>query len=471
MNKQLLKRNECIVWYNRPQDGVVFTCLKEKKDFISLRGIQAWLWTQLSKAYSISELRGLIRKNKTHMQYSHKIESIIKPLIRKGVLKYSTDGQDSKSAVFPQKYRKYNEFYLNLSHELNSAKDFNKSQNLNLYHQNSIHSSHRHFEKNEITVSHVYREAHPALGGMSYGARLFRKLNSIKKIKPQSTIVEVGGGTGFLTHSFLEEYRRNNRTKILPKYACCDLSFKFLKNQRDVNESHHLNYCQANAECMPFKDSSLDLIIANENIADFTAVKLNKKETLDFLGDKIELSAIKDPSVRKSLYWVKFASLDISDATPEFIFNLGAVEFITRIKRILKIGGLAFIAEYGAMDSYPTAVYLRGHVEYSIQFNHLIRITEALGMRIEIHSLTDFLGFKKNISVIDSCSLGFLYEMLKKDKIDLPFLAYTKEMLRREVPKRVGYFNNLKFVELTQKSVCHNLNKFYVLLIFKGGEA
>ncbi|MDD2689105.1 MAG: methyltransferase domain-containing protein [Candidatus Omnitrophica bacterium] len=470
MDKQLLKRNECIVWYNRPQDGVIFTCLKEKKDFISLRGIQARLWTQLSKACSIGELRGLIRKNKTHMKYSHKIENIIKPLIRKGILEYHISQRDKKNPAFPQKYQKYNEFYLNLSRELNSVKNFNKNPNLNLYHKNSIHGSHRHFEKNEVTVSHVYREAHPALGGMSYGARLFRKLNSIKKINPQSTVVEVGGGTGFLTRSFLEEYKRNNHTKDLPRYACCDLSFKFLENQRDANERHHLSYCQANAECMPFKNNSLDLIIANENIADFTAAKVNKKEALDFLGGKIELSAIKDPSVRRSLYWIKFASLDINDATPEFIFNLGAVEFISRVKKILKRGGLVFITEYGIMNGYPTAVYLRGHVEYSIQFNHLIRVAKALGMRVEIHNLAEFFGFKKNIAVIDHCSLGFLYNMLKKDKIDLPFLAYTKEMLRQKIPKQVRYFNNLKFVELTQKSVCHNLNKFHVLLIFKGGE-
>lgn len=472
MNKQLLQRNKCIVWYNSQQDRAIFTCLKEKKGFISLRGMQAWLWGQLSKSYSINELRNLLRRKKTHPQYSHKIERAARPLIKKGILSYSAIMQDKAKPALPRKYQKYNELYLSLSVELNSAENFTNNKRLNLYHKESIRTTHGHFENNEPTVSHVYREAHPALGGLSYGARLFRKLDSIKKITPQSVIVEVGGGMGFLTRSFLGEYRKDYDAKSLPKYTCCDLAFKFLESQREVNRQHSLKYCQVNAEQMPFKDSSLDFIIANENIADFTAVKLNKKTVLDFLANKIDLSAIKDVSIKRSLQWIKFSSLDVSDAAPEFIFNLGAIEFVNQIKRVLKNGGVAFITEYGDMNNYPRAVSLVGHVEYSIHFNHLIKTIKELGMEVEVCTLLDFLGFKKDIAVIDACSLGFLCAMLKKDKINLPFLAYTKGMLKKRIPRRIGRFNNLKFFKLAQRSVCHNLDRFYTLLIFKeGGDA
>lgn len=252
------------------------------------------------------------------------------------------------------------------------------------------------------------------------------------------------------------------------RYIFCDLTLKFLESQRDINKHHRIRYCQANAEKMPFRDNSVDLIIDNENIADFTVIKLDKRTVLGYLDGRIDLNTIENYLVRKSLEWIKLCSIDIGDDTmPEFIFNIGAIEFIKEISRVLKKGGLASIIEYGTMQDYPTAVRLAGHVEYSIQFSHLIKVIKALGMKVKVCTLLDFLDFDKDLEIIDYCSLRFIYNLLKQKKIRLPFLAYTREMLKDRIPDLMEDCNNLKFFKITEDSAIHNLNKFYVLLISK----
>ncbi|MBI4708048.1 MAG: class I SAM-dependent methyltransferase [Candidatus Omnitrophica bacterium] len=363
--------------------------------------------------------------------------------------------------------QKYIDKYFWFLKERDTANSFNKSSDLNSYHQSEIGTAQRHFEDVEVTVSHLYREAHPALGGLSYGGQLYRKLNEIRKISASQVIVEVGGGLGYLAYSFMNQFRADNAGARAPEYVFCDLTLPFVENQRKLNKAGSIFYCQANAETMPFQDCSTDLIIDNENIADFTPVKLNKKIVLDFLNGRLDASLPNDGLVRKSLQWIKLGQIDVSDAMPEFVFNYGAAEFIGEIKRVLKKDGIAFISEYGILQDYPTAVCLHGHVEYNIQFTHLIKIAKALGMSVELLSLLDFLGFDADTEVIDQCSLKYLCVLLKEKGVELPYLAYTKKMLEERFPGFIDHVQGLIFHKISEYSVFHDLKSFHVLLIAK----
>jgi ubiquinone/menaquinone biosynthesis C-methylase UbiE len=465
MNTKTLQRNN-IIWHKDPKDNHVTVGIRQGQGFLSLSDFQAWLWLRLSNPYSVDKLRQFIRGHKEYYNLSDKLNKTIRELVDRKVLKYIDNKPSHRKSNNPQKYQ---DLYTSILQELNTAKNFKGSENLNIYHRNSIVATERHFEAKEVTISHIYRQPHIALGGLSYGAKLYHKINSIKKITKATRILEIGGGLGYLARSFVNEYRKNNNSKKDLEYICCDLAFKFIESQRDLNINTNMKYCQGNAERMPFKNNNIDLIIANENIADFTPIRLSRNMVLNYLDGKINLNTIENDLIRRSLEWIRFASIDVRDATPDFIFNIGAVEFINEIKRVLKKEGLAFITEYGKMRDYPIASNQGGHAEYSIQFRHLIKIIKALGMDVQVTKLLDFLEFKKDAEVINPFALHFICYLLKQRDIKLPFLAYTRGMLKQKIPRLIKRINNLPFFRIADRRYALSPDKFYVLLIRKKG--
>ena len=366
------------------------------------------------------------------------------------------------------KSNKYRDMHSALLKEFNSAKDFEEKEDLNQFHKNSIETIDRHFETKEITVSHLLRENNPVLGGLNYGACLFNNINKYKKIDKSTKILEVGAGLGINSRNFLKSLEESQGAVEDSNYVFCDLNFKFLESQRNQTASYSKQFIQSNAERLPFKDNSFDIVISNENIADFTSVKLSKKNVLDFLAGKIDTEKIQDASIKKSLGWIKLCSIDISDALPEFIFNLGAFEFMGQINRVLKSDGIAFVSEYGIWKGYPTELKLPSHTEYFIQFPQLIKCIKSLGMDVEVFPLIDFFGFNKEKEVIDGCSLNFLYGILKRHNINLPYLAYTRDMLQERLPEDLfRNFKNLKFTKPEKRFINFKLAGFNVLLIKK----
>ncbi|MBM3247910.1 MAG: radical SAM protein [Candidatus Omnitrophica bacterium] len=467
-----IARNNCVISYQ--DNGVITTCLRKGQDYIKLEGFDVWLWDRLGKVekLSIAEVESEARKSgisKEGDNVERKIEDLIRSNVVSCVEETMVCNQDL--AIDSKKLNKYMAMRDALVRELSSAKNFGKKEDLSNFHQNAVETIDGHFETKEVTASHLLRENNPALGGLNYGAKLFEKVESLKTIEKNARILDVGSGLGFTSRSFLQSLKEKNPDVAASiSYILCDLTFKFLKNQKNLTSGYPTRFIQANAEGPPFNNNSFDIILANENIADFTSVKLNKKDVLDFLVGKIKQEHVEDASTRKALEWIKSSSIDVSDALPEFIFNLGAFEFMKQINRLLKAGGLAFVCEYGILRGYPTAVYLPNHTEYTIQFSQLIKCIKSLGMEVEVRSLLDFFDFNKEEEVVDECSLNFVYGIMKKNNINLPYLAYTKEMLEEKINGNLlSNFKNLKFLKIREKMACMNMDTFYVLLIRKKG--
>lgn len=471
--ERYITRNRCVMFYK--DNGCITTCLNEGNDYIKLKDFDLWLWNRLDNVgkISISEIESEAKKFGM-LSEGFNLERKIDELVKKNILFYVEDNKPEykKTGLDNQKLNKYINMRDAILREFDSAKNFAKGGDLNQFHRNSIEALDRHFETKEITVSHLFREANPALEGLSYGASLLEKIEKFRKIDKNSRILDVGAGLGFTSQEFLKALKQKYSGLVDSiSYVLCDLTFKFLENQINLTSPYLTKFVQTNAEVLPFKDNSFDIIIANENIADFTSAKLNKKEALDFLEGKVNKDKIEDISTRKALEWIKACSIDITDALPEFIFNLGAFEFMKELNRVLKPGAIAFICEYGIWKGYPTAVSLPNHVEYSIQFTQLIKFIKFLGMDIEVFPLADFLGFNREKEVVDGCSLNFLCSVLKKQNIELPYIAYTRETLEARLPENLlCNFKNLKFKKIKEQTTYFDLNPFYVLLIRKKGE-
>ena len=193
-------------------------------------------------------------------------------------------------------------------------------------------------------------------------------------------------------------------------------------------------------EQFDFKQKQYDCIISNEVIADLSTVKLKKSEMEDF-------SRLSE-SQKKAVSLIKDFELDTTDAFEEFLFNLGAIELLKTIKKILKSGGRAYLIEYGNEWSYPQAVGLKGHTEYSIHFGFLKKAAECFGLQPNLTSLLEFLPFDKEAKILNDVSWillsKYLLPFLKRES--LPYTVYTEEMIRNKMGR---YFDRLSFVSFT----------------------
>lgn len=368
-----------------------------------------------------------------------------------------------KEGLDSEKEGKAKDPFFTLFRELLSTRLLAKERHsLATYHKETITDPVKQFEDEEITLSHVYRRPHPALGGLSYGARFAEMCCQTGSLKSRAKILEVGGGVGFFGNNFLS-YIRKNHPDIYDTihYTFLDLSSTLLSSQQRLNESHkeRTAFIEGNIENYDFGRNQFDLVIANEMIADLEVAKLKKSF---FFSDESPSGSLEEV-----VAFCKRCGLNFEDAFDEFLVNIGAFRCITKFKEILSPDGKAIIVEYGNLHSYPNASVLKGHTEFSIHFGHLIRVAKSLGFRVDFSNMLNFMGFKEDVKVLDLLSFMALKEHL------LPFFnkqishfAYTKEILRKEIGEElVSQIEGLRFSNISEASATVNPQHFLVLII------
>ncbi|MFC1631819.1 SAM-dependent methyltransferase [Candidatus Omnitrophota bacterium] len=343
-----------------------------------------------------------------------------------------------------RKEAKHNKIFRQMRSELFSTRTFRADNGTTKeYHQKEIADAMEHFNRTELTVSHIFREPNALLQGKNYGAAFAEVLINQGAIRKGISILEVGGGTGIFGKNFLDQIKG-----VAPeiyktiRYVFFELSPALLKSQRKISRDHLsvARFIKGDVSNYDFRDEKFNLIISNEMVADLGVVKFR---TQDF-----KQPARQAPDQNKAVDIINRYKIDISDAPDEFLFNLKAIEFLIFVKKILNPGGKAYIVEYGSPWGYPKATVLKGHVEYSIHFGHLKRVAQKLRMFHRLTCLTDFLGFDKKVKILDSLSRSMINDYL------LPFLnhkglsqqAYTEDGIKEEIG---DVFNRLSFASFS----------------------
>jgi ubiquinone/menaquinone biosynthesis C-methylase UbiE len=280
-----------------------------------------------------------------------------------------------------------------------------------------------HFDLIETTVSHLFREASEALDGLTYGRQLMRQLRRLGWFQPKpKTIVEVGGGLGYLARELGKELLPFEKKGVL--YASLDVTRPFLNLQ--VNRARQGGWnchgTHANAEWLPFKNNSVDLLIDNENMADMTPVQLRGPEIAEGCGDSLQH--------QEALDWIRRLRLPLGADLPDSgIFNLGPIRFLAEVWRVLKPGGRAILVEFGIEEGWPAPVKLPGHTEYEVQYTHLRHTARWLGFEEEYLTLPQLLQIRPKTRVL--CT-GAVYTIQRFcDALGKPFAirAYTEAEL------------------------------------------
>lgn len=334
--------------------------------------------------------------------------------------------------------------------ERNSFKSVENETNVIDYHKSKIDDAKAQFDRNEITLSHIYRCPTKQLLDQSYGEALYYKVRP--KIKKGHAILEIGGGLGHMAKSFLNAMKEDAPEVYHSiTYTILDLSPELQKYQKENLAQHSscLNFINANVQTYSARNK-FDMVLANEMIADLQVRVIDKENTQDQM--------------------VKKYALNIDDKPNKFIFNHEAIKFLETVNELLKPGGFSYITEYGVYHKAISAVELPGHNEYEIDFGHLESVAKTLGLFSELTNVGDYLGFRSDIEVLcrrDKKTLhGLLLPYLKLP--ELPSKSYTREDLKSEIGEELfESIAGLNFYKLKDKRDELSPYSFYALILEK----
>lgn len=230
-----------------------------------------------------------------------------------------------------------------------------------------------------------------------YGLILAEFLASRVDLKPDSRVLEVGGGYGSLMEAFLPAtgLRRVTMVDLAPRFSA-------LQKER-LGERAECVVADV-FEWLAQPGDVFDLVISNENIGDFpTAVDLGvgalrraARRGPPFGDDALERSA--------RLLW-RYGLEVPGDDGEKIAFNLGALEYLELLAPRARA---VFLSEHSAdaapgpphdflatnPDHRPRRIELKDHAEYSIRFDHLEAVARGLGYRVERLSMPEFLGVR-----------------------------------------------------------------------------
>lgn len=282
---------------------------------------------------------------------------------------------------------------------------------LSHYHIHEITDADTHFDDRETTVAHAFALPHPALGGQTYGARLFAALDGRGLVPHVARILEIGPGTGELARRWTEASDEQDKAS---DYLRLDRSPELLAAQGRM--APRTRGIAGNATELPVADASLDLILCNEVIADLEAVPYDPAEPVWPGSPVAELVA-------------RLERYKLESLPPGSFYNLGALKLIEELARALAPGGAAFVSEFGAPDEIPTETAQLDHPEVSICFGHLLVAARALGLEATLLPLPELLEMDLSAVWLARHSYEALRARMRSEGRSLEARAWTPETL------------------------------------------
>ena len=232
----------------------------------------------------------------------------------------------------------------------------------------------------------------------SFGQHLYNFLSGIIPVDDIRTVLEAGGGIGYLMRDFLTLNPRL-RAKMI------DISPYLLAKQKETLQQFEVDFELADILAVPSEAlSGFNLAILNENLGDLPALVTNQGKKND--------SEQNIPRFSERLeYFNKKYNLPLGLNEKENI-NIGAIEIVEK----LCLAGIkyiylsehsceAFVPEpmkpYVSLQSsgIPEMISLKGHNEFTVKFSHLQKIAEMLHYKTRRGAFADFLPLNFNDKV------------------------------------------------------------------------
>lgn len=264
------------------------------------------------------------------------------------------------------------------------------------YHRETVKDADAQFDDVETTLSHLFRDPHPALQGRTWAAALREALVERDLWRADTKdVVEVGGGLGWFALRMLQACPEPARAQL--SYRILDIAPALQSAQRERLASVPEASCHTcDAETLDLPDASVDLLISNEVIADLRTAWVTRAEVeaaraaQESAADEAGLAAVEARQEPGLVAVIRY-DLPIEDAPERFALNLGAMHMIDRMAHVLKPGGAAILTEFGHRHAYPVESTQLDHPEFSIQFSHLAHVAQRVGLEAEIVSVPELV--------------------------------------------------------------------------------
>jgi hypothetical protein len=233
---------------------------------------------------------------------------------------------------------------------------------------------------------------------LSFGQHLYRFLQKIIHFNNVRSILEIGGGMGYLMRDFLASNPRL-RAKMI------DISPYLLDKQRETLKSFKADFELADILAVnPASLFGFDLAIMNENLGDLPTlvaepVDINNSdqnnavvlERLDYFNNKYDL-----PLGLNEYEHINIGAIEIVEN-----LCLAGIKYIYLSEHSCEAVVPEIIKPYLLFQSSgsPEKISLKGHKEFTIKFSYLQKIADVLNYKTRRGSFADFLPLNLNDKV------------------------------------------------------------------------
>lgn len=322
------------------------------------------------------------------------------------------------------------------------------------YHDQSIEDAHLQFDHVETTLSHLFREPHPSLGGKTYGEALIAGLfergwldHDLEAIR----VLEIGGGLGEVAASGTKALMERG---VQVSWEILELSPELARAQQQRCVGLPVTVKRGNALTDPWPANAYDLILANEMMGDLPSAELTHAQAgLDddeLHGDAhrahlAELGPIGD--------LINRYTIPLGDAPDPFWLNVGPISLVERVASHLRPGGLAVLTEFGEMSRWPVVSTHLDHPELSIHFGHLITVARQLKLDPELVYVMELINLDRETEGLQTTRSFFraLTAMLAQAGINARKIGYTREMFESLTSHLSEPFGDVRYAPIEDR--------------------
>jgi len=325
------------------------------------------------------------------------------------------------------------------------------------YYQHDIADADEQFDHQETTLSHLFREPHPALANRTYGQAVVDALAQ-RDALPSGTarILEIGGGLGFFAKAVVEALVARELTV---EYTIIELSPTLAATQRERCAGLPVTVVESDILEAELASDAYDLIFANEMVGDLPATRLSSAD-LDKTEDLGEAGRL-----------IRDHELRLDDAPESFYMLTGALQLMEKLPAALAPGGTAFITEFGELSQYPRLSTHLDHPELSIHFGWMQHVAKRFELQTEYAYVIDLIDMDRDLEGLASTRsyLRALCALMKQHGVELRKIGYTRQMFDELIAGKIdpAQFGDIYFDKIEDR--LHGLvpHEFKALMVTK----
>jgi len=307
------------------------------------------------------------------------------------------------------------------------------------YYRHDVDDAAAQFDHQETTLSHLFRVAHPALHGRTYGQAVIDGLVGKGAIAERGAIrvLEIGGGLGYVARDVIGRLRERG---LDVAYTIVELSPELSAAQRRALDGLPVTWQAGSVLELELPAGEHDLIIANEMIGDLPAQQLSRPDVGLSIDGGGEVDPAKLAALGRTGELVRELHVHLDDAPEPFYLQTGALEMMIRLARWLAPGGTAIVTEFGGPMQWPRLSTQLDHPELSTHFGHMLTAARALGLDGSIDFVIDLVDLVRTDQGLATTRSHFraLAAMLAAEGVAIEKIGYTPALFDAALAGKVA---------------------------------